>query len=140
MQTGNEAEAVWEELRDPVEPAPGRGGGPGPPPDLRLRAGAGRAAVPHRRRDRRGYPAAAGVLRLSQAGQAIAAAATATGPDGWELDGHGINCVAQTLRDPLPEVRVQAGKEGTAGSFVRLSQLLDSPLWPKDEPLALSLL
>jgi hypothetical protein len=35
---------------------------------------------------------------------------------------------------------VQAGKEGTAGSSVRLSELLDSLLWPRGEPLALSLL
>jgi hypothetical protein len=74
---------------------------------------------------------------LSQAGRAIAAAASA-GAGGWELEGHGITCVFQALRGPLPTVRVQAGKEGSTGSFVRLSELLGSPLWPKAEPLALS--
>ena len=77
---------------------------------------------------------------LSQAGRAIAAAAAAAGPDGWELDGHGIQCIAQTLRGPLPKVQIQAGKEGSKGSFVRLSELLGSPLWPRGEPLTLRLL
>ena len=35
---------------------------------------------------------------------------------------------------------MQAGKERQRGRFVRLSGLLGSPLWPRGEPLALSLL
>ena len=77
---------------------------------------------------------------LSQAGREIAAAAASAGADRWELEGHGIACVAQTLRGPLPGVRVQAGREGNAGSFVCLSELLGSPPWPRGEPLALGLL
>ena len=69
--------------------------------------------------------------RLSRAGRAIAAASASAGAGRWELDGHGITCVAQSLRGPLPEIQVQAGKEGSAGSFVRLSELLGSPLWPR---------
>lgn len=46
--------------------------------------------------------------------------------------------MSPTLRGPLPEVRVQAGKQGSTGSFVRLSELLGSPLWPKADPLTLS--
>lgn len=141
MQTGNEAEAVWEELR----------GTRWNPPQAA-------AADPARRRTyvfaleqaEQMFRAAVGTgvatrpllvfYGLSQAGRAIAAAAIAAENGGWELNGHGIQCVSQTLRGPLPAVRVQAGKEGSAGSFVRLSELLGSPLWSAREPLALNLL
>jgi hypothetical protein len=141
MQTGNEAEAVWGKLR----------GTRWNPPQAA-------AADPARRRTyvfaleqaEQMFRAAAGTgvatrpllvfYGLSQAGRAIAAAAASAGAGGWELEGHGITCLSQTLRGPLPAVRVQAGKEGSTGSFVRLSELLGSPLWPRAEPLTLSLL
>lgn len=68
---------------------------------------------------------------LSQAGRSIAAAATgiASGDD-WKLSGHGISSVG--LDRALPEVEVRTGKPGEHGSFVRLSELLDSPLWGKE--------
>jgi hypothetical protein len=141
MQTGNEAEAVWEKLR---------GTRWNPPPPAAADQARRRTYVFALEQAEQMFRAAAGTgvatrpllvfYGLSQAGRAIAAAAAAAGADGWELDGHGITCADRTLRGPLPEVRVQAGKESTAGSFVRLSELLGSPLWPRGEPLALSLL
>jgi hypothetical protein len=140
MQTGNEAEAEWEKLRG-----------------TRWNPPAAAAKDPARRRTyvfaleqaEQMFRAAAGTgvatrpllvfYGLSQAGRAIAAAASATA-DRWELEGHGLQCVSQTLRGSLPAVQVQAGKEGSTGSFARLSELLGSPLWPRAEPLTLSTL
>ncbi len=77
---------------------------------------------------------------LSQAGRAIAAAASViTKGDGWRLEGHGIGQVKDSLRAPLPEVRVTTQPPGKTSSFVRLSELLDSPLWG-NEPLPLDTL
>jgi hypothetical protein len=141
VQSGNEAEAMWEKLR----------GTRWSPPEAA-------AADPARRRTyvfaleqaEQMFRAAAGTgvatrpllvfYGLSQAGRAIAAAASSAGPDGWELEGHGIQCASGTLRGPLPAIQVQAGKNGTRGSFVRLSELLGSPLWAKSEPLTLGTL
>jgi hypothetical protein len=73
---------------------------------------------------------------LSQAGRAIAAAAVAIeSEDGWKLTGHGISSVG--LDNDLPEVEVRTGKRGESGSFVRLSELLASPVWGK-EPVRLT--
>jgi hypothetical protein len=70
---------------------------------------------------------------LSQAGRAIAAAANSvTTPDGWTMKGHGISQPGETLTDPLPTVRITTGRPGDTGSFVRLSEILDSPLWRGD--------
>lgn len=79
---------------------------------------------------------------LSQAGRAIAAAASAiTTADGWRLEGHGIRTVSKTLSGPLPDVLVASDKGGSRGSFVRLSEILDSPLFAdKVNPLALNAL
>jgi hypothetical protein len=141
MQTGSEAEAVWEKLR----------GTRWNPPEAA-------AEDPARRRTyvfaleqaEQMFRAAAGTgvatrplllfYGLSQAGRAIAAAAASVGPDGWELDGHGIRCVPGTLRGPLPRIGVQADNKGSKGSFARLSELLGSPLWARAEPLTLSTL
>jgi hypothetical protein len=141
MQTGNGARAVWEQLR---------GTRASPPPAAAADEARRRTYVFALEQAEQMFRAAAGTgvatrpllvfYGLSQAGRAIAAAAASAGAGGWELEGHGIACVAQTLRGPLPGVRVQAGKEGSAGSFVRLSELLGSPLWPRGEPLALNLL
>ena len=64
---------------------------------------------------------------LSQAGRAIAAAASNT--DAWKLNGHGVSTVG--LKNRLSDIEVRTGKQGEHGSFVRLSELLDSPLWGK---------
>jgi hypothetical protein len=78
---------------------------------------------------------------LSQAGRAIAAATSRikTG-DGWKLEGHGIRSAPDSLRGPLPEIRVEADRSGRKGSFVRLSQLLGSQLWDKSLPVTLYML
>ncbi|KWT61853.1 hypothetical protein ADL21_11245 [Streptomyces albus subsp. albus] len=62
---------------------------------------------------------------LSQAGRAIAAAAASA--EEWELNGHGISQKG-TLRADLPDIRVTSTAEATS-SFVRLSEILHSPLW-----------
>ncbi|SCF48739.1 YaaC-like Protein [Micromonospora matsumotoense] len=75
-------------------------------------------------------PATAPILLyygISQAGRAIIAAARSV-RDNWRLSGHGINRGDLTVA--LPAVRVYA--EGVRGSFVRLSAVLDSPIWDKD--------
>ena len=75
---------------------------------------------------------------LSQAGRAIAAAASGLAGEGWELAGHGIRCDPVTLRGPLPDIRLEAGKAGGQSSFVRLSELLGSPGWAGPLPVTLS--
>ncbi|MFE6869307.1 YaaC family protein [Kitasatospora sp. NPDC057692] len=72
---------------------------------------------------------------LSQAGRAIAASAKALPGDRWELVGHGIHTVEP--QRPLTEVRVTTDPAGNQGSFVRLSELLDSPVWGR-EPVTLA--
>lgn len=73
---------------------------------------------------------------LSQAGRAIAAAASDAGAgDAWKLTGHGISSVG--LDRSLSEIEIRTGKQGDRGSFVRLSELLNSPLWGK-EPIRLN--
>lgn len=72
---------------------------------------------------------------LSQAGRAIAAAASDTrAAGGWELSSHGILPIE--LRDPLADIKVYA--DGNKGSFVRLSHILGSPLWDKDDAVRLT--
>ncbi len=70
---------------------------------------------------------------LSQAGRAIAAAAAdLTGPD-WQLSGHGILIRPMgSLVGRLAEITTVTDGRGSRGSFTRLSELLGSPLWPKD--------
>jgi len=75
---------------------------------------------------------------LSQAGRAIAAAASALTGDRWELAGHGIRCDAATLRGPLPDIRLEVGKAGGKTSFVRVSELLGSSPWDGPDPVRLS--
>ncbi|MEU8126719.1 YaaC family protein [Micromonospora sp. NPDC049049] len=73
---------------------------------------------------------------LSQAGRAVAAASSELKrPDEWRLVGHGISQI--DLTQPLPQIGVYAG---IRGSFVRLSAILDSPLWTKAEAIPLAAL
>ncbi|WP_307160932.1 YaaC family protein [Streptomyces rishiriensis] len=65
---------------------------------------------------------------LSQAGRAVMATAPVTG-DEWRLVGHGISQDPKTFAGPLAEIAVTTSREGSRGSFVRLSKALDSPLW-----------
>jgi len=83
-------------------------------------------------------PAASPILifyGLSQAGRAIAAAANSATADRWQLTGHGITQAKGTLAGPLPAVPVYTRKAGNAGSFVRLSELLGSPLWDEGDAI-----
>lgn len=67
---------------------------------------------------------------LSQAGRAIAAAAAHIDDgDRWNLKGHGIT--STKLDRELPEIEIRTGSLGENGSFVRLSEVLKSPLWGK---------
>ena len=77
---------------------------------------------------------------LSQAGRAIAAAAPALTGEDWKLAGHGLHCDPATLRGPLPGIRLETGKRGGSPSFVRLSELLGSPVWASSELVALNTL
>ena len=54
------------------------------------------------------------------------------------LSGHGIT--SRNLHGPLAKITIRCDAAGSSGSFVRLSDLLDSPLWLKDNPVPLSFL
>jgi YaaC-like Protein len=64
---------------------------------------------------------------LNQAGRAVAAAAATIQMDGWRLSGHGI--YAKNLESSLPDIAITCDRPGARGSFARLSEILDSPLW-----------
>nr|WSW49857.1 YaaC family protein [Streptomyces sp. NBC_01001] len=72
---------------------------------------------------------------LSQAGRAIAAAAVDFKGEDWRLDGHGIR--ASGFDKPFADIEIRTDPATSRGSFVRLSQVLDSPVWGKDDPVRL---
>ncbi|MGW0553912.1 YaaC family protein [Streptomyces sp. NPDC002926] len=65
---------------------------------------------------------------LSQAGRAIMAAAPVKG-DQWRLAGHGISQDPKSFAGALADISITTSKAGSRGSFVRLSETLDSPVW-----------
>jgi hypothetical protein len=67
---------------------------------------------------------------LSQAGRAIAAAAVELKGEDWNLVSHGIHASGYHL--DFADIEIRTDPAGTAGSFVRLSQLLGSPVWGND--------
>ncbi|MFD8968171.1 YaaC family protein [Streptomyces sp. NPDC059568] len=67
---------------------------------------------------------------LSQAGRAIAAAAADLKGEDWRLDGHGIR--ASGFDKPFADIEIRTDPATSRSSYVRLSQLLDSPVWAKD--------
>ncbi|MFD6471549.1 YaaC family protein [Streptomyces goshikiensis] len=71
---------------------------------------------------------------LSQAGRAIAAAAVDLKGEDWRLDGHGIK--ASGFDKPFADIEIRTDPATSRASFVRLSRLLDSPVWGK-EPVRL---
>ncbi|WP_407547410.1 YaaC family protein [Streptomyces sp. Pv4-95] len=71
---------------------------------------------------------------LSQAGRAIAAAAWSLKGQDWRLDSHGIKTTGFHL--PFPDIEIRTDPPGTQGSFVKVSEVLDSPVWETD-PLRL---
>jgi hypothetical protein len=73
---------------------------------------------------------------LSQGGRAIAAAAKSVGNNDYPLKGHGIKANTSTLIGPIASVEVYADNTA-AGSFVRLSTILDSPTWDETAPVKL---
>ncbi|MFF3327613.1 YaaC family protein [Streptomyces sp. NPDC002889] len=64
---------------------------------------------------------------LSQAGRAIAAAAVDLKGEDWNLISHGIHASGYHL--DFADIEIRMDPAGTAGSFVRLSELLQSPVW-----------
>ncbi|WP_246571682.1 YaaC family protein [Streptomyces tauricus] len=68
---------------------------------------------------------------LSQAGRAIMAAAPVKG-DQWRLVGHGISQEPKGFAGTLADISITTFKAGSRGSFVRLSEALDSPVWEDD--------
>jgi YaaC-like Protein len=64
---------------------------------------------------------------LNQAGRAIAASASIIQADEWRLSGHGIS--TKNLQSSLPDIGISCDRPGGRGSFVKLSEILDSPLW-----------
>ncbi|MFF4755215.1 YaaC family protein [Streptomyces sp. NPDC002514] len=67
---------------------------------------------------------------LSQAGRAIAAAAVTLKGEEWRLVTHGIK--ASGFDKPFPDIEIRTDPPGTHGSFVRVSEVLGSPVWEKD--------
>jgi hypothetical protein len=64
---------------------------------------------------------------LSQAGRAIAAAAIGLKGEDWNLVAHGIH--ATGYHKDFADIEIRTDPAGSAGSFVRLSELLQSPVW-----------
>ncbi|WP_328493496.1 YaaC family protein [Streptomyces sp. NBC_00414] len=71
---------------------------------------------------------------LSQAGRAITAAARSLDGEDWRLKTHGIKTTG--FHQPFPDIEIRTDPPGTQGSFVKVSEVLDSPVWEKD-PLSL---
>jgi hypothetical protein len=67
---------------------------------------------------------------LSQAGRAIAAAAVALTEESWNLVSHGIRSAG--LDEAFADIEIRTDPPGGAGSFVRLSELLGSPVRGND--------
>ncbi|MGW0703343.1 YaaC family protein [Streptomyces sp. NPDC002867] len=67
---------------------------------------------------------------LSQAGRAIAAAALSLKSQDWRLESHGIKTTGFHL--PFRDIEIRTDPPGTQGSFVRVSEALDSPVWGTD--------
>ncbi|MGW9382434.1 YaaC family protein [Streptomyces albidoflavus] len=66
---------------------------------------------------------------LSQAGRAIAAAAVDLKGEDWRLYGHGIK--ASGFDKPFADIEIRTNPATSRASFVRLSHLLNSPVWGK---------
>ncbi|MFJ9634874.1 YaaC family protein [Streptomyces sp. NPDC101175] len=71
---------------------------------------------------------------LSQAGRAITSAARSLDGEDWRLKAHGIKTTGFHL--PFPDIEIRTEASGTRGSFVKVSEVLDSPVWEMD-PLRL---
>jgi len=66
---------------------------------------------------------------LSQAGRAIACAAWGLKGEDWRLASHGIK--ATGFDKDFADIELRTDPSGSQGSFVRLSELLHSPVWQK---------
>lgn len=67
---------------------------------------------------------------LSQAGRAIAAAAWSLKGEDWRLVSHGIKTTG--FDRPFPDIEIRTDPPNTQGSFVKVSEILDSPVWQMD--------
>ncbi|WP_329167417.1 hypothetical protein OHB49_45060 (plasmid) [Streptomyces sp. NBC_01717] len=67
---------------------------------------------------------------LTQAGRAIAAAAVTLKGQDWNLASHGIKATGFHL--PFPDIEIRTDQPGTQDSFVKVSEVLDSPVWQRD--------
>ncbi|MFF0898212.1 YaaC family protein [Streptomyces sp. NPDC003278] len=67
---------------------------------------------------------------LSQAGRAITAAPRSLEGEDWRLAAHGIS--SKGFHVPFPDIEIRTDPPGTQGSFVKVSEVLDSPVWEKD--------
>ncbi|MFD4528448.1 YaaC family protein [Streptomyces sp. NPDC058470] len=67
---------------------------------------------------------------LSQAGRAIAAAARSLEDEDWNLGSHGIKTTGFHLA--FPDIEIRTDSPGGRGSFVKVSEVLHSPVWEKD--------
>jgi hypothetical protein len=132
--------AVWEELRATRWNPPGAALGP---EDRR------RTYVFALEQAEQMFEAAVGVgpatrpllvyYGLNQAGRAIAAAASEIeSGDGWQMRGHGLHCQPGSLYGPLSDIRIWSNSPSSKGSFVKLSALLDSPVWGKESHITLT--
>ncbi|MCZ4611825.1 hypothetical protein O3S80_50390 [Streptomyces sp. Lzd4kr] len=71
---------------------------------------------------------------LSQAGRAITAAAWSLKGEDWRLDAHGVTATGFHL--PFSDIEIRTDPPATQGSFVRVSEVLESPVCERD-PLRL---
>ncbi|MEU0839521.1 YaaC family protein [Streptomyces sp. NPDC005962] len=67
---------------------------------------------------------------LSQAGRAIAAAAWSLKGEDWRLVSHGVKTTG--FDQLFPDIEIRTDPPGTQGSFVKVSEVLDSPVWEMD--------
>ncbi|MEU1502771.1 YaaC family protein [Streptomyces sp. NPDC005732] len=67
---------------------------------------------------------------LSQAGRAIAAAASCLDGNDWRLESHGIKTTG--FHRSFSDIEIRTDAPGAKGSFVKVSEVLDSPVWEKD--------
>jgi len=128
---GSEAEAVWEKLR---------GTRWNPPPAAAADAARRRTHVFALEQAEQMFRAAAGTGVGDPAAAGVLRAEPGRAGHRRRSSGRCRRVGAGRPRDhlrrsdaagALPEIQVQPGKEGSAGSFVRLSELLGSPLWPR---------
>lgn len=130
MQINVDSDEAWERLRASRWNPPGRAGG-----GARRKTYA--AALEQTEQMFRAAAVVGPATRplqvfygLSQAGRAIAAAAVTLKGEEWRLVTHGIK--ASGFDRAFPDIEIRTDPPGTHGSFVRVSKVLESPVWEKE--------